>query len=97
MTLLRFQPDIDVESIPKNGTWFQRISNGTVEINTGPNGLQKLDLVLKHAQRLGLYVVLSLTNNWNPREKFDGVAKSIRESLNPNMFVLYSPYHTRGP
>lgn len=68
----------DVESIPKNGTWFQRISNGTVEINTGPNGLQKLDLVLKHAQRLGLYVVLSLTNNWNPREKFDGVAKSIQ-------------------
>ncbi|KAJ8078769.1 hypothetical protein PM082_013052 [Marasmius tenuissimus] len=68
----------DVESIPQNGTWFQLISNGTVAINTGPNGLQKLDLVLKHAQRLGLYVVLSLTNNWNPREKFDGVAKSIQ-------------------
>ncbi|KAK1232219.1 hypothetical protein PQX77_004593 [Marasmius sp. AFHP31] len=68
----------DVESVPQNGTWFQLISNGTTTINTGPNGLQKLDMVLKHAERLGLYIVLSLTNNWNPREKFDGVAKSIQ-------------------
>ncbi|KAF9264690.1 glycoside hydrolase family 5 protein [Marasmius fiardii PR-910] len=65
----------DVETVPTNGTWFQLIANGTTTVNTGPNGLQKLDLVMKHAERLGMYVVLSLTNNWNPREKLDGLAQ----------------------
>ncbi|KAL0581750.1 hypothetical protein V5O48_000332 [Marasmius crinis-equi] len=68
----------DVEVIPQNGTWFQLVANGTTTLNDGPNGLQKLDLVVEHAQRLGMYVLLSLTNNWNPREKFDGVAQSIQ-------------------
>ncbi|KAG7090317.1 hypothetical protein E1B28_011914 [Marasmius oreades] len=68
----------DVETIPTNGTWFQLVSNGTTTVNTGPNGLQKLDMVMKHAERLGLYIMLSLTNNWNPREKIDGLAQSIQ-------------------
>jgi mannan endo-1,4-beta-mannosidase len=67
----------DVEQIPTNGTWFQLVANGTTTINTGPNGLQKLDMIMKHAERLGLFVTLSLTNNWNPREKLDGLAGSI--------------------
>ena len=57
---------IDVEQIPENGTWFQLIQNGTLTINNGTNGLQKLDKVLELAQKHGLYVLLSLTNNWNP-------------------------------
>ena len=57
---------LDVDTIPANGTWFQLIANGTTVINDGPNGLQKLDTVVKLAEKHGLFVVFSLTNNWNP-------------------------------
>ncbi|KAG1837655.1 glycoside hydrolase superfamily [Suillus subalutaceus] len=56
----------DVEIIPESGTWFQLVQNGTTTINDGPTGLQKLDTVVQMAERQGLYVIMSLTNNWNP-------------------------------
>jgi mannan endo-1,4-beta-mannosidase len=57
----------DVTAIPEdNGTWFQLIANGTTSINNGTNGLQKLDLIVKHAEAFGIYLLLTLTNNWNP-------------------------------
>ncbi|KAG2114971.1 glycoside hydrolase family 5 protein [Suillus cothurnatus] len=56
----------DVEIIPESGTWFQLVQNGTTTINDGPNGLQKLDTVIQMAEQQGLYVIMSLTNNWNP-------------------------------
>ncbi|KAF8628360.1 hypothetical protein AX15_003895 [Amanita polypyramis BW_CC] len=56
----------DVTSIPENGTWFQLINNGTVTVNEGPNGLQKLDKVIELAEKHKLFLILSLTNNWNP-------------------------------
>ncbi|PPQ71971.1 hypothetical protein CVT24_008188 [Panaeolus cyanescens] len=61
----------DVESIPQNGTWFQLIANGTTTVNEGPNGLQKLDAVVRLAEKHGLFLILSLTNNWNPRPILD--------------------------
>lgn len=64
---------IDVDTIPENGTWFQLIQNGTLTINEGPNGLQKLDKVMELAKNHGLYVLLSLTNNWNPRPLTDNI------------------------
>lgn len=57
----------DVDNIPENGTWFQSVQNGTLVINDGPSGLQKLDKVMELAQKHGLYILLSLTNNWNPQ------------------------------
>ncbi|KAG1724510.1 glycoside hydrolase family 5 protein [Suillus paluster] len=57
----------DVETIPESGTWFQLVQNGTTTINDGPTGLQKLDTVVQMAEQQGLYVIMSLTNNWNPR------------------------------
>lgn len=56
----------DVDTIPENGTWFQLVQNGTTTINEGPNGLQKLDTVIQMAEQQGLYVIMSLTNNWYP-------------------------------
>ncbi|KAG1723775.1 glycoside hydrolase family 5 protein [Suillus paluster] len=56
----------DVETIPESGTWFQLVQNGTTTINDGPTGLQKLDTIVQMAEQLGLYVIMSLTNNWNP-------------------------------
>ena len=62
----------DVSTIPQNGTWFQLIANGTTKINTGANGLQKLDTVVELARQKGLLLILSLTNNWNPLPLIDG-------------------------
>ncbi|KAI6167027.1 glycoside hydrolase superfamily [Pisolithus thermaeus] len=56
----------DVATTPSTGTWFQLVQNGTVGINDGPNGLQKLDTVVQVAQQHGLYVTLTLTNDWCP-------------------------------
>lgn len=56
----------DVQTIPVNGTWFQLIENGTITINNGTNGLQKLDTVVRLAEKHGLFLQMALTNNWNP-------------------------------
>ncbi|KAG7452522.1 glycoside hydrolase [Guyanagaster necrorhizus] len=59
----------DVTEIPENEnqTWFQLIDkNGTLTVNNGTNGLQKLDFVLKAAHECNVFVIISLTNNWNP-------------------------------
>ncbi|KAG6818121.1 hypothetical protein H0H87_000026 [Tephrocybe sp. NHM501043] len=70
----------DVDTVPENGTWFQLISNGTLSINNGTNGLQKLDKVIELAQKHGIYVLLSLTNNWNPTS---GVDQTLPPGFNP--------------
>ena len=45
--------------------WFQVFhKNGTIEINTGANGLGRLDDIVKAAKAHNLHVVFSLTNNW---------------------------------
>lgn len=58
--------------VPVNGTWFQLISNGTTSINNGTTGLQRLDKVVELAEQHGIYLVLTLTNNWNPLPGIDG-------------------------
>ncbi|KAF6765198.1 glycoside hydrolase family 5 protein [Ephemerocybe angulata] len=59
----------DVTEIPATGTWFAQVGkDGELTINDGPNGLQKLDTVVKLAEENGLYLQLALTNNWNPSE-----------------------------
>lgn len=45
--------------------WFQVLhANGTAEINTGENGLVRLDNIVKAAKDNDLRVLFSLTNNW---------------------------------
>jgi len=66
ITVVRTWGFNDVTSIPTNGTWLQLIANGTATINNGTNGLQRLDKVVELAQQHGIYVLFSLTNNWNP-------------------------------
>ena len=45
--------------------WFQAFhKNGTIEINTGENGLGRLDNIVQAAKDNKLHVVFSLTNNW---------------------------------
>jgi mannan endo-1,4-beta-mannosidase len=69
----------DVDQIPENGTWFQLVQNGTTVINNGTNGLQKLDAVVNLAQKHRVYVMISLTNNWNPRPLIDNISDPLSQ------------------
>ncbi|KAG2030596.1 glycoside hydrolase superfamily [Suillus americanus] len=71
----------DVETTPESGTWFQLVQNGTTTINDGPTGLQKLDTVVQMAEQQGLYVIMSLTNNWNPVPDAPASVTSPRNTL----------------
>lgn len=67
----------DVQTIPVNGTWFQLIGNGTTTINNGTNGLQKLDTLVSLAEKHGIFLQLSLTNNWNPLPLLDDTTAGV--------------------
>ncbi|EPS42619.1 hypothetical protein H072_3376 [Dactylellina haptotyla CBS 200.50] len=59
----------DPNGLPKyypddTGTWFTEWNNGAVTINTGADGLQKLDAVVKAAEDADMKLVMTLTNNW---------------------------------
>ena len=49
-----------------SGSWLQLIKDGNTTVNTGPNGIQRLDKVIKFAKEHNIFVYFSLTNNWFP-------------------------------
>jgi hypothetical protein len=54
-----------VSEIPTTGPWIRAfLPNGTIALNTGDNGLGRLDRIVRIAHDLGIYVLFSLTNNW---------------------------------
>ncbi|KAG0648201.1 hypothetical protein D0Z07_5535 [Hyphodiscus hymeniophilus] len=56
----------DVTSIPGSGTvWFQSfISGSSPTINTGANGLERLDYVVQSAEAHGISLIINFVNNW---------------------------------
>src|SRR5579863_7949722 len=61
-----FLSQIDVTTIPDKGSWLTLIKDGTIQFNTGANGIQRLDKVVELAKKYNIYVYFTLTNNWNP-------------------------------
>jgi len=56
----------DVESIPSAGTvYFQSFSSSSATINTGADGLQRLDAVVNSAEEHGIKLIINFVNNWN--------------------------------
>ncbi|EJD44058.1 glycoside hydrolase [Auricularia subglabra TFB-10046 SS5] len=65
----------DVTEIPpNNGTYFQLLANGTATINEGPTGLQRLDKVVTEAEKIGLKLHLTLTNNWSALKNLESAS-----------------------
>ncbi|KAM3067307.1 hypothetical protein ACMFMG_005331 [Clarireedia jacksonii] len=56
----------DVTSTPDSNTvWFQSFVSGQQPvINTGANGLQRLDYVVQSAQAHGISLIINFVNNW---------------------------------
>lgn len=48
-----------------SGVWFQSFIIGQEpQINTGANGLQRLDYVVKSAETNGIKLIINFVNNW---------------------------------
>ena len=47
------------------GVYFQRLSASGSTINTGANGLQRLDAVVKAAERTGVKLIINFVNFWD--------------------------------
>ncbi|CAK7206698.1 hypothetical protein SEUCBS139899_009502 [Sporothrix eucalyptigena] len=56
----------DVTTKPAAGTvYYQYLSAKGSEINTGANGLQRLDYVVSAAAKRGVYLIVNFVNNWS--------------------------------
>jgi mannan endo-1,4-beta-mannosidase len=62
----------DVTSIPTDPStvWFQYLSKSGSIINTGPNGLQRLDYIVAGAEKRGLKLIIPFVNHW---EDYGGI------------------------
>ena len=55
----------DVETVPGSGTvYFQSFSGSEATINTGANGLQRLDAVVKAAEKHDIKLIVNFVNYW---------------------------------
>lgn len=63
--ILRIWGFNDVKGNPGSGTvYFQSFSESSATINTGANGLQRLDVVVKSAEKHGIKLIINFVNNW---------------------------------
>ncbi|RXW15161.1 hypothetical protein EST38_g10695 [Candolleomyces aberdarensis] len=70
----------DVPNKPQSGPYFQILNGGKATINEGADGLQRLDKLVAAADRYGIKLILTLTNNWNPERQMPAVAWNRREN-----------------
>ncbi|KAI0909780.1 glycoside hydrolase superfamily [Ustulina deusta] len=66
LKILRVWGFNDVTSTPQSGTvWFQLLSASGSTINTGADGLQRLDYVVSAAEQRGIKLIINFVNNWS--------------------------------
>ncbi|KAJ3569343.1 hypothetical protein NPX13_g6118 [Xylaria arbuscula] len=66
LKILRVWGFNDVTSTPSSGTvWFQKLSASGSTINTGADGLQRLDYVVSAAEERGIKLIINFVNNWS--------------------------------
>lgn len=65
LKILRVWGFNDVKTVPGSGqVYFQSFSGSTATINTGTYGLQRLDAVVKAAEKHGIKLIINFVNNW---------------------------------
>lgn len=66
LKILRIWGFNDVNSVPGSGqVYFQHLTASGSTINTGQNGLQRLDYVVAAAERTGVRLIINFVNNWD--------------------------------
>ncbi|EQB50640.1 hypothetical protein CGLO_09896 [Colletotrichum gloeosporioides Cg-14] len=67
----------DVNTIPGNNqVWYQYLSASGSQINTGANGLQRLDAVVSAAERKGVKLIINFVNFWDDYGGFNAYVKA---------------------
>jgi len=65
LKILRVWGFNDVKGTPSSGTvYFQSFSGSAATINTSTNGLQRLDAVVKSAEKHNIKLIINFVNNW---------------------------------
>ncbi|RMJ27596.1 hypothetical protein PHISP_01516 [Aspergillus sp. HF37] len=66
LKILRVWGFNDVNSEPSDGVvWYQKHANGKSTINTGEDGLQRLDYVVSSAEKHGVKLIINFVNYWD--------------------------------
>lgn len=66
LKILRVWGFNDVNTVPSSGTvYYQLLQDGTATINTGEDGLQRLDYVVASAEARGVKLIINFVNNWS--------------------------------
>ncbi|KAK3987201.1 mannan endo-1,4-beta-mannosidase A [Cladorrhinum sp. PSN332] len=66
LKVLRIWGFNDVNRRPSSGTaWFQLLSSSGSQINTGSDGLQRLDNVVRSAEKRGVKLIINFVNYWD--------------------------------
>lgn len=66
LKILRIWGFNDVNRRPSTGTaWFQLLSSSGSQINTGSDGLQRLDAVVQSAEKRGVKLIINFVNYWD--------------------------------
>jgi mannan endo-1,4-beta-mannosidase len=75
------------------------LKDGKATINQGADGLQRLDKLVGTAEKYGLKLILTLTNNWNPERPQPAASVARRDNEGfPRGFLSndYGMYSIRG-
>ena len=66
LRILRVWGFNDVNTVPSSGTvYYQLLSNGVATINTGADGLERLDYVVSSAEAHNIKLIINFVNNWS--------------------------------
>ncbi|KAJ5209877.1 hypothetical protein N7472_000016 [Penicillium cf. griseofulvum] len=66
LRILRVWGFNDVNTVPSSGTvYYQLLKDGTATINTGADGLQRLDYVVASAEARDVKLIINFVNNWS--------------------------------
>lgn len=66
LRILRVWGFNDVVSKPSDGSvYYQLLENGVSSINTGTDGLQRLDYVVASAEKRNVKLIINFVNNWS--------------------------------
>ncbi|KAL3433335.1 mannan endo-1,4-beta-mannosidase D [Aspergillus tetrazonus] len=66
LKILRIWGFSDVTAEPSdNKVYFQLHQNGASAVNTGPNGLERLDYIVSGAEKRGIKLIMPLINYWD--------------------------------
>ncbi|KAF7354147.1 Mannan endo-1,4-beta-mannosidase F [Mycena venus] len=82
------------------GVYFQLWTGSTATVNTGTNGLQRLDYLISSAKSHGIKLLITLTNNWSDFGGMDVYTAQLLGSglphdtfyTNPTVVAAYKAY-----